>query len=83
MSVKDIRESMKEGKVSFGIRQVLKSFKDKKSKKSHRVFVSKDAREDTIKALEDMKIEFEVLKNKEEIAKELGLGFESEVYLLK
>ena len=83
MSLKEISDEMEKGNVLVGIKQTLKYFKSKNAKKSSRVFVSKDVREETIKKLEDMKIEFEVLKSKEEIAKVLGLDFESEVFLIK
>jgi len=48
------------------------------------IFLARDSREDTRKKLENGKIEFEALKtSKEDIAKELGLNFESEVFLVK
>jgi ribosomal protein L7Ae-like RNA K-turn-binding protein len=82
MSVKDLAEAMKNDNLSFGIREVLKAVKAKKLKKTSRVFVSKDARNSTIESLEKAGIEFEVLKSKEEIAKALGLDFESEVFFI-
>ncbi len=81
MSIKEIQEAISEGKAVFGIKQALKSSKGKS--KIKKVFVAKDARDKTINKLEKAKIEFEVLKTKEEIAKELGLDFESEVYLIE
>ena len=73
---------MEEGKIKFGIRQVLKAHKNKK-KKSLKVFVVKDARDETIELLQKNEINFEFLKNKEEISKELGIDFESEVFLVE
>jgi len=81
MSVKEIKEGIELGKVFFGIKQVLKNLSGKKKLKN--IFVAKDAREETIKKLENAKINFVVLKSKEDIAKELGLDFASEVYSIK
>jgi len=78
MSVKEISEAMTEGKVSFGIRQCLKV-----GKKSKNVFIAKDARDETVEKLEIAKIEFIVLKSKADLAKELNLDFECEVFCLK
>ncbi len=82
MSVKELAEAIKDEKISFGIKQVVRALKNKKLTKTSKVFISKDAREDTIEKLEDLGIEFEVLKSKEEISKVLGLDFESEVYFI-
>lgn len=82
MSLKDLNEAYKKDKVSFGVKEVLKLAKAKKIKKDSRVFVSKDVREETLKKLEDAGVEFEVLKNKADISKELGIDFESEVFLI-
>jgi len=82
MSLRDLVEADKKGKVSFGVKQVLKLAKAKKLKKSARVFISRDARDETVKMLEDAGVEFEVLKNKKEISKEMGADFDSEVYLI-
>ncbi len=82
MSMKELSEALKEKKLLFGIRQVSKLAKAKKIKKSSKVFVAKDVRDETIQKLESSKVEFEVLKTKEEIAKALDLDFESEVYLI-
>jgi hypothetical protein len=78
MSIKEL----KEGKTKYGIREVLKLAKAKKLKKGSKIFVSRDARDETIEQLENAGVEFEVLKNKDFISKELGLDFESEVYLV-
>ena len=83
MSVKDLIEANKKGKLGFGIKQVLRLAKKKKLKKDSFVYVAKDARAETIKKLEDAGVEFEVLKNKMEIAKELGIDFDSEVFLIE
>ena len=80
MSIKEIKEKYKEKKIFFGIRETLKKAK---KRKKYRVFVSKDAREETIRKLEENKINFEFTKTKEEVAKELGLNFKSEVYFLE
>lgn len=78
MSIKEIRESMEKGRVYFGIRQALKNAKKLKS-----VFLSKDARDSTAEKLDSANIEFTVLKSKDEMAKELNLDFECEVFSLK
>lgn len=83
MSLKDLVEANKKGKLSFGIKQVLRLAKKKKMKKDSSVYVAKDARAETIKKLEDAGVEFEVLKNKIDIAKELGIDFDSEVFLIE
>lgn len=82
MSVKDLSEALKEDKVSFGINEVLKLAKAKKIKKSSRVFVCKDTREETLQKLEKAEIEFEVIKNKKDVSRELGIDFDSEVFLI-
>ena len=79
MSVKEIQEAILSKKVLFGIKQVLKAKKTKKSK----VFVASDAREETSNKLKENKIEFSSLKRKADVAKELNLGFECEVFLIK
>ena len=81
MTVKELKDAMKESKVLFGIRQVLKAA-NKKKKKKLKVFVASDAREDTLKKLEGVGVGFDVLDSKEDVAKELNLDFESEVYLV-
>jgi ribosomal protein L7Ae-like RNA K-turn-binding protein len=82
MSLRDLQEALKNDNVSFGVKEVLKAAKTKKLKKTSKVFVSRDCRDETIEKLESANVEFEVLKNKEEIAKYLGIDFESEVYLI-
>jgi len=81
MSIKEIKEAIDEEKIMFGVKQAVKHSKGKD--KTKKVFVAKDTRDSTINKLEEAKVEFEVLKTKEEIAKELGLDFESEVYSIK
>jgi len=44
------------------------------------VFICKDVRDSTVERLEASGVEFDVLKTKEEVAKELNLDFECEVY---
>lgn len=78
MTIKEIKEAMEKGEVYFGIRQALKH-----AKKLSNVFIAKDTREETVEKLESAKIEFIVLKSKEDLAKELNLDFECEVFSLK
>ena len=78
MSVKEIGEAIESGNVVFGIKQTLKLGKKAKS-----VFIAKDTRDDTVEKLEAAKIEFDVLKSKADLAKELNLDFECEVFSLK
>jgi len=78
MSVKDIKEAMEKGEVYFGVRQALKN-----AKKLKNVFIAKDTRDLTVEKLEAAKIEFVVLKSKEELSRELNLDFECEVFSLK
>jgi hypothetical protein len=47
------------------------------------IFVVSDAREETLNKLKEKKIEFSSLKKKSDVAKELGLAFECEVFLIK
>ncbi|MEI7718525.1 MAG: ribosomal L7Ae/L30e/S12e/Gadd45 family protein [archaeon] len=82
MSLRDLVEADKKGNVVFGIKQVLKLARAKKLKKASRVFVARDTREETIKQLEDAGVEFEVLKNKVDITREMGIDFDSEVFLI-
>jgi ribosomal protein L7Ae-like RNA K-turn-binding protein len=77
MSVKEIKEAMEKGNVLFGIRQALKS------KKLKGVFIAKDTRDETVEKLEAAKVEFDVLKTKAELARELNLDFECEVFSIK
>lgn len=78
MSVKEIKEAIENGNILFGIRQALKL-----GKKAKGVFISKDARDGTVEKLEAAKIEFDVLKSKEDLTKELNLDFECEVFSIK
>ncbi len=78
MSVKEIREGMEKKNVCFGVRQALKNPKGLKG-----VFIAKDTRDETVEKLESAGIEFVVLKPKAELAKELNLDFESEVFSLR
>ena len=77
MSVKEIKEAMENGDVLFGVRQALKN------KKLKQVFISKDTRDGTVEKLEAAKIEFDVLKSKADLSKELNLDFECEVFSIK
>jgi ribosomal protein L7Ae-like RNA K-turn-binding protein len=78
MSVRDIEDALKENKVFFGIKQCLKHKKKLKS-----VFIAKDARDETVDKLEKAGVEFIVLKTKQDLAKQLNLDFESEVFSIK
>jgi len=78
MSVKEISEAMENGKVCFGVRQALKLGKEAKD-----VFIVKDARDSTVEKLEAGGVEFDVLKSKEELTKELNLDFECEVFSVR
>ncbi|MFH0711947.1 MAG: hypothetical protein V1889_02455 [archaeon] len=69
---------MEKGKVSFGLREALKGGKNLKG-----VFICRDTRDETVEKLESARIEFDVLKSKEDVAKELNLDFECEVFSLK
>lgn len=82
MSIKELSEAQKKNNVSYGVREVLKLAKAKKMKKTSRVFVCKDTREETLKSLETAGVEFEVLKNKKDVARELELKFDSEVFMI-
>lgn len=78
MSLKELREGIEAENVLFGIKQALKL-----GKKSKNVFIAKDARDDTVEKLEKAEIEFDVLKSKTDLTKELNLDFECEVFSLK
>jgi ribosomal protein L7Ae-like RNA K-turn-binding protein len=75
MSIKEIGEEMNKGNVLFGIRQAIKN-----GKKSKNVFIAKDTRDGTVEKLESAGVDFDVLKSKADIAKELNLDFECEVF---
>ena len=78
MTIKEISETMGKGKVCFGLRQALKG-----GKKLKDVFICKDTRDEIVGRLEKAKIEFDVLKSKEDVAKELNLDFECEVFSIR
>jgi ribosomal protein L30E len=78
MSMKELGEAIEGGNVLFGIKQALKL-----GKKSKNVFIAKDTRDDTVEKLDAAKIEFDVLKPKVDITKELNLDFECEVFSIK
>jgi ribosomal protein L30E len=78
MSVKELREGIEAGKVFFGIRQALKL-----GKKSKNIFIAKDTRDETVERLESAGLEFDVLKSKADLTKELNLDFGAEVFSLK
>jgi len=78
MSVKELREGIEAGKVFFGIRQALKL-----GKKAKNIFIAKDTRDETVERLESAGLEFDVLKSKADLTKELNLYFGAEVFSLK
>jgi len=78
MSIKEIEENIEKGNVCFGIRQAIKHVK-----KLSGVFIAKDTRDETVEKLENANIEFVVLKSKADIARELNLDFECEVFSIK
>ncbi len=78
MSIKELREGIEGGLVFFGVKQALKM-----GKKAKNVFIAKDTRDTTVERLEKAGVEFDVLKSKADLAKELNLDFESEVFSLK
>jgi ribosomal protein L7Ae-like RNA K-turn-binding protein len=80
MSLKDIKDAIGKKSVVFGLRGTLKNSKGKKKSK---VFVVSDARAETLSKLKEKGIEFESLKKKADVSKELNLDFESEVFLIK
>jgi ribosomal protein L7Ae-like RNA K-turn-binding protein len=78
MTVKEIKEAIDGGNVFFGIKQALKG-----EGKLKQVFIAKDARDDTVEKLEAASVEFDVLKSKADLAKELNLDFECEVFSIR
>jgi len=94
MSVKELKEGIEEGKVFFGIKQALKLGARKgvpskvgtgvpvSSGKELRVFIAKDTRDESVERLEGAGIEFDVLKSRADLTKELNLDFECEVFSL-
>jgi ribosomal protein L7Ae-like RNA K-turn-binding protein len=78
MSVKELREGIEAGNVFFGIRQALKL-----GKKAKIIFIAKDCRDETVERLEGAGLDFEVLKSKDDLTKELNLDFSCEVFCLK
>ena len=78
MSVKELGEAIESGNVLFGVKQALKG-----GKKLKNVFIAKDTRDETVEKLEAAGIEFDVLKTKAELAKELNLDFACEVFSIK
>lgn len=78
MSMKELREGIDEGRVLFGIKQALKL-----GKKAKNIFIAKDTRDETVERLEKAGLEFDVLKSKADLSKELNLDFGAEVFSLK
>ena len=78
MSVKELKEGIEEGRVLFGIKQALKL-----GKKAKGIFIAKDARDETVEKLEKAELEFDVLKSRNDLTKELNLDFACEVFSLK
>ncbi len=77
MSVKELLEGIEVKKVLFGVKQALKV-----GKKAKNIFIAKDTRDKTVERLDKAELEFDVLKSKEELTKELNLDFECEVFCL-
>jgi ribosomal protein L7Ae-like RNA K-turn-binding protein len=82
MSIKEISEAIEKEHIIFGLKETLKTIKKSKGKKL-KVFVTSDAREETIKKLQENKIDFLKVKSTVDVTKELSLGFECEVFLVK
>jgi ribosomal protein L7Ae-like RNA K-turn-binding protein len=82
MSLKEISEAIEKGNICFGLKETLKNIKKSKAKK-HKIFAANDAREETINKLNEFGIDFSKTKGKEELAKELNLDFECEVFFIK
>ena len=78
MSVKELREGIEKGDVLFGVKQAMKL-----GKKAKVIFIAKDTRDETVEKLEAAGLDFEVLKSKADLTKELNLDFECEVFSLK
>ena len=78
MSVKELREGIEEGRVLFGVKQALKL-----GKKAKNIFIAKDTRDETVERLESAGIDFDVLKSKEDLSRELNLDFFAEVISIK
>ena len=78
MSVKEISEAIESGNILFGVKQALKV-----GKKLKNVFIAKDTRDETVEKLDAAGIEFDVLKPKADLAKELNLDFMCEVFSIK
>ena len=77
--VSEIKESMEQGRVFFGIKQCLK-----KSDELERAIISSDCREEIKNLLVANKIDFEVSElTKEDISGRLEMDFESEVFGLR
>ena len=77
--VDEIKRSLEEQKVFFGIKECLK-----KSKELERVVVAVDHRKDVARLLEANKVKFEVSEfSKQEIASRIGLDFKCEVFGIK
>ena len=74
MSIKEIKDAIEDKKVVFGINQTLK-----KGKKLRSIFIAKDSRDSTVEKLDKAELEFDVLKSKADLAKELNLDFFTEV----
>jgi ribosomal protein L7Ae-like RNA K-turn-binding protein len=80
MAIKDIKEAIEKKNVIFGLRETLKA---SKGKKKLNVLVVSDAREETLKKLKEKGIEFETLKKKDDVTKDLNLNFRCGVFLIK
>jgi ribosomal protein L7Ae-like RNA K-turn-binding protein len=74
MTIVELKRALDSKKLKFGLKEVLKD-------KPEKVFLACDAREDVEKKIKDKGVEVSRLReDKEKIAKDLRLGFLSEVY---
>ena len=76
MTLVEIKKAIESGKIRFGAKEVLKHGADK-------VFLAGDARQEIQDKIKEKGIEvMRVKEDKEKIAKELKLGFLSEVFAI-
>lgn len=77
--VLELKKSIADGKVLFGIRETVKH-----AKKISKAVVASDCRQEVISQLQNNKIELEVLEDtKHELANNLELDFRCEVFGLR
>lgn len=77
--VHELKRGIEEGKILFGIRQVLKN-----SKRLNKIIVADDCRKETLSLLDKCNLDIELSGfGKEDIANKLELDFKCEVFGLK